>query len=378
MTRRALVPVAALLAALSWVSTSAQGTSVSSEAADVSAGWAAVAADDLPRASALATSAVAKYPHSLAVGVLAIHTRLLTGGSAAALAQYEQWLGTAAADEPYLVRLVALGLLRETVRSARASTEQRRALEALRGEGDDTTLAALAPAADAGNLIAMEGLGALGDEAAVRKLIAALQTGAGDRRRAIEALAATGSRLAVPPLIAVLSDPLPNNQMEAAKALGRLRAPEAVGPLRALLEAPVFAVRFAAAGALFQLRDNAGITFLRGLLESPAPMLRAQALEAMASDPDMTWQGDVRGLLNDPDPQVRLLAARLIGPHDPAAAASVVQGMFADPNVSIAQDATTIYAERIASDVAGLRQLLKNGDALVRVNAAARILELTR
>lgn len=358
---------------------SAQSTSrPSTEASEVSAGWAAMAAGNPTQASTIASTAMARYPGSLPVGILAVQSQLMRSGSTAALATYEQWLGTRSAEAPYLLRLVALGLLREAVIVTSASQPQRRALEALLAEGDDTVAAALAPAQQSGNIVATEGLAALGDEASVRSLIGAMQRGVGDRSPAIRALGATRSPLAVRPLIDVLSDPLSSNQMAAATALGALGFPEAITPLRPLLRGHVFAVEFAAAAALFRLHDAAGISFLRGLQTSESPMIRAQTLEAMAAEPDAAWMAGVRDLLDDADPQVRILAARLLAPHDPAAAAASMRQMFADPNIAVAEAANIAYADRVVNDIAGLRQLLKNADALIRVNAAARVLELTR
>ena len=49
-----------------------------------------------------------------------------------------------------------------------------------------------------------------------------------------------------------------------------------------------------------------------------------------------------------------------------------------DGNIGIREEASTIFVERVAGDFRALRGLLRSGDVGVRVQAAARILELTR
>ena len=349
----------------------------SGEAADLGAGWAAIASGDAGRAITIAASAIARHPRSLSIGALAITARLIDGGSAAALATYEQWLGTGP-DDASLVRLVALGLLREALGNVRGEAQQR-ALDALLAEGDAVVIAAtVAPIMGTGSVVALEGLGAIGDETAVMQLIAMLHTPVPmDQGRTIRALAGTRSRLAIRPLIAMLSDPLESNQIAAAGALAAIGAPESISALRGLLQSPMFSVRFASAGALHKLGDSAGTTFMRTTARSPYPMVRAQALEVLADAADASWIGSVRPLLNEPDPEVRLLAARLLAGHDDASA-RLIQDLSHDPNVAIAEAARTAYAAYVATDFPTLRQFMKDSDALIRVRAAARVLELTR
>jgi hypothetical protein len=350
------------------------------EAADVGAGWAALAAGDLNRAGVLAAAAVSRYPKSLPAANLFVQVQTLRAGSAAGLAAYEQWQGSKPSEAPYLLRVVALGLLRETVRQTPPGEPQQRAFRALTDEGDTDSLATLAANMAPDNLIGLQIQGAQGSEPAVRTLISNVRDTPGDRDKPLRALAATRSPLAVAPIVAVLSDPVPTNRIAAADALGDLGRPEAAERLRPLLRDTneQFPVRFAVARALFRLKDGAGTAFLRDLENSPHPLLRAQALEATSSAADPSWVASVRPLLTETDPHVRLIAARLIAPYDGAAALSVVQSLLNDSNLGIRDEAALVYSDRVASDLPTLRIYLHNGRAIMRVNAAARILELTR
>jgi len=348
------------------------------ESADIAAGWAALSSGDLNRAGVLAAAAVSRYPKSLAAANLFIQTQTLRAGAAAGLAAYEQWQGSTPSEAPYLLRVVALGLLREAVRGVPPGSDQQRALRALTEEDDTETLAALAADSQPGNLMGLQIQGALGSEPAVRSLIASVRTTPGDRTRALNALAATKSPLAVAPIVEVLADPVITNRIAAADALGDLVRPEAAERLRPLLKENQIALRFAAARALFRLKDPAGTAFLRDLENSPHAMIRAQALEATSSVADATWVSSVRPLLADPDPMVRLLAAKLIMPYDGAAAIGAVQSLLNDGNIAVREAAALAYADRVAADFPTLRLYLHNSSSTIRVNAAARILELTR
>ncbi len=98
----------------------------------------------------------------------------------------------------------------------------------------------------------------------------------------------------------------------------------------------------------------------------------------MATNPDLSWQALVRSLTEDPDPVVRLDAARLIAPYDQPLAKRVLDGLMADGNLGIREAAAEVMVDRVAADVATLRKLLRSGDSRIRVQAAGRILELTR
>ena len=71
-------------------------------------------------------------------------------------------------------------------------------------------------------------------------------------------------------------------------------------------------------------------------------------------------------------------AARLLATQDPAAAQAVFERLATDPNLTIREDASRAAAATLPGDFTRLRALLRNTDRLTRVQAAGRILELTR
>jgi len=75
---------------------------------------------------------------------------------------------------------------------------------------------------------------------------------------------------------------------------------------------------------------------------------------------------------------VRLGAARLIAPYDTTLANSVLDDLMRSDNVGVREAASDALAEGVASDFKTLRRLLRSADLLAQVNAAARILEITR
>lgn len=348
------------------------------EAAELGAGWSALAAGQTGSAAAIAATAIGKYPRSLGAATLFIQTEALRSGAIAGLSAYEQWLGGRSLEDPFLVRVVALGFLREAVRVTPAGDAQRLAFQALSLDGDAATLAALAQTTPPNGVVEMQMLGAMGNEGAVLGLVAILREILGDRTRIINALRDTRSPRAAQALIEVLSDQLPSNRMAAADALGQMGATVAIDRLRGLLTDHQSAVRLAAARALFRLRDPAGTPLLRELENSEYSMVRAQALEATAGDADQTWLNSVRRLLGDPDPLVRLLAAKLIAPHDAAAAEAAVRGLMNDSNIAVQEVANQTLAEVVATDWPTLRRYLRSSDPVIRTAAAARILDLTR
>jgi len=137
-------------------------------------------------------------------------------------------------------------------------------------------------------------------------------------------------------------------------------------------------VKLKAAGALFRMNDSSGLALLTELTQSEHAAIRIAAARELASQPDVAWQALVRNLISDPDPVVRLEAAKLIAPYDQALAKQVVDALMQDGNIAVRQAASGAMVEGIAADFPTLRRLLRSGDILIRVRAAARILELTR
>jgi HEAT repeat protein len=349
-----------------------------SEATALAKGWSALAKGDTAGAATIGSQELSRNPHSTAALVLAVDAEVAGGGAAAGLNTYEKWLGSRKVDEAYVLRRVARAMLVESTAKQPNQKARLDALIALSQDGDLAAAAKLEQAMGSNGVGEARALAATGNERAVRLLIAQLKSTPGSKSPIIEALGASGSALAVPALKPLLSDPNDVNRAAAAEALGRLGATDAIPQLRPLLADQVFTVKLQAAGALFRLNDSSGQALLMELTASEHPAIRLAAARQLAPQPDAAWQAMVRSLTNDPDPTVRLEAARLIAPYDQALASSVLDALMRDGNIGIREAASSVFVERVAADFAALRALLRSGDVAIRVQAAARILALTR
>ena len=171
--------------------------------------------------------------------------------------------------------------------------------------------------------------------------------------------------------------------MAAARALGTLDARSAMPQLRNALRDPDGPVRTAATLALAQLGDEAALARIDDFLNSPAADIRVAAAEVRAaSSPDGPWVTVATGALQADDPLVRLYAARVLVEHaaDPSAGLDVLMQSLADPNpamrLAAAGTLDRVPAAALPADLAGLRQLLRDGSADVRASAAGAILRM--
>lgn len=377
--RSFILVVTVLASGLSPLAAAAQSSArPSSEADQLGRGWALLAKGDAHGAAAIAAQLMAHSRSSAAVVALAVDAELARGGASAALAAYEKWLSGRTVDEPHVLRRIARVLLVESSATKVHGKARLDALRALAADGDAEAAAALEQAALSNSFGEMRALATIGNERAVKSLIAQLTAMPGGKTPIIEALGSSGSKLAIPPLRSLLSDPADVNRAAAAEALGRLGATDAIPQLRALLKDPMFPVKLKAAGALYLLNDSTGLPFLMEVAGSEHAAIRVAAARELAAQPDANWQAMVRTLASDADPAVRLQAAQLIAPYDQALARSVLDALMRDDNIGIREAASGVFVERVASDFVTLRSLLRNGDIAVRIQAAARILELTR
>lgn len=355
----------------------------SQEALLLAQGWGYLSIGDTSRAADAAAQVLAQFPLSDAGVALAIETELSRTGWSGALDVYERWLAARRADAPYALRRVARACLREALKDLSTRTQ---AIEALVADGDQQVLAEATAASSAGKFGDTQALAAVGDERAVRLLIAQLDAVPNARGPAIQALATSHSRLAVAPLLKLLDDPNDNTRAAAIDALGQLGAQEVAGRIRPLLEdsKQPFFIKFVSARALGRLGDGSGVAFLRQTLDNSAPtpelsQLRIDLAGALAAiGPDTGWQDTARSLLNDPAANVRADAARILAPYDNALAKGTLDALLSDPNPAIRQKSAQILAHDVAGDYATLRRLLRSSDAETRTSAAARLLDITR
>jgi HEAT repeat protein len=349
------------------------------EAIELTNGWANLAERKPADAAVRAQKVLASHPRSAAAFALALEAEIARAGSAAALAAYEQWVGARTVEEPSPLRRIAFALLHELARDPRSGAARLEAVRALAADGDSSAGEQLAAAMADGRLPETRVLAALGNEAAVKALVANLEQGSGNPVTAIEALADSGSRRAIPPLSARLSDPSPEIRGAAAEGLGKLgKQFEVSERLKPLLKDPVSFVRVKAAGALFGLGDMSGLPLLQELATSDVASSQLIAAQAMASQPDGQWLDLVRRLTSASEPEIRVGAATLLVPHDPELARRVLDAAMNDGNPAIRDMAGETVVDLWATDLRGLRQMLKSPNAIARAKAAGRILTLVR
>lgn len=372
---RLLVTLTTLVPALAFAQESSR---VRPGAAGLAEGWALLAKGDAAGAALKASQELTRDPRSMAALTLAVDAELSRSGASSALATYEKWLGTRKVDAPYVLRYIARAMLVETTRQKPVTASRIDALAALAADGDQDAAITLDQAMTSQGFAETRVLASMGSTKAVKALIAQLDSMPGSKTPVINALGASGNKLAVPPLKALLADPNDLNRAAAAEALGQLGATETIRDLIPLLKDQVFTVRLKAAGALYRLNDPSGMSLLMELTGSEHAAIRIAAAAELAAQPDASWQSLVRSLATDPDPMVRLEAARLIAPYDQQLANSTLDGLMRDGNIAIRESASGVFVDRVAGDFAALRALLRSGDVAVRVKAGSRILELTR
>lgn len=348
---------------------------IDTEAAGLMQGWALMAQGQHGLAESHAATVLQKFPRSVAVAVLAIEASLAASGPEAGLQQYDRWMGSRTVEDPSLLRLVALGVLRAEARQD--SPARSEALRLLARE-PDFDAAALLPGPGASGGAPPRVLAALGNEEAVAQVIEELKSGTSNKLAAIEALGASRSPRAEAAVTVELTDARPEVRAAAADALGRLQARGAQPKLRELLDDPFSFVRVRAAAALLALDDAAGLPLLRELLVSETPASQLMGAEALAGSPDANWLETVRSLARTGEPTVRLAAARLLAPHDPALARSVTESLAQDANPAVRALASRTFVHTASGDLAALRRLLRAEDPLTRVRAAGHILAATR
>jgi len=341
-------------------------------------GWALLAAGDTARAAGYAQSVLDKYPRNIAAAALRVEAEIARGGGQAGLLAYENWLGARKLEDGYLLRRAARAILWEAAGDPAVGVE---ALQHLAADDDPEARARLARRMVAGGAGETRALARLGDQGAIQRLIRQIETGEGSKMMQIEALIQSKSPLAIPTLMKLLKDPNdPYHVAAAADGLGTLGARQAIPDLQRLYDdqRQLVPVRQMAAVGLFKMNDMTGIQMLIRQLASEFPMVSIGTANLMASNPTPEWHAAVKRGLADPDPAVRVMAAELLAVADREAAKAALQGLLLDDNQVIREKASQAMVQKIAGDFGTFRQFLRSGDALTRVQAGGRVLELTR
>jgi HEAT repeat protein len=341
-------------------------------------GWAWLAAGDTAKAAGFAQSVLEKYPRSIAAASLRVEAEIARGGGQAGLLAYEQWLGARKLEDGYLLRRAARAVLWEAAANPAVGVE---ALQHLAGDDDAEARAQLARRMVTGALGDTRALARLGDPGAIQRLIRQIETGEGSKMLQIEALIQSKSPLAIPPLMRLLKDTnYPDHIAAAADGLGTLGGRQAIPELQRLYNdtRQLSTVRLMAAAGLFKMNDMTGIQLLMKQLASNVPAISIGTASLMASNPGPEWHAAVKKGLSDPDPAVRVMAADLLALADREASRVALEQLLLDDNAVIREKASQAMVQKVAGDFGTLRRFLRSGDALTRVQAGGRILELTR
>ena len=369
---------------------SAQGGRANAAAAqgtqEIAAGWTALAGGRAAEAERAATAMLRKNPRSHEALTLLVRARVTSGQPAGALDSYEQWLRSVTREDVFLLQPIATGILR-TIAASAEQPAQTRALQLLAENGDPDAgarLTEVASAAAGGSIDADVALAKAGDARAVTRLERRLQVQGRDVSLAIDALRDAGAKGSAGAIAAMLDPARPApTRMAAARALGKLGAEIAMTPLRNALQDPDGPVRVAATLALAQLGDEAALARVDEFANSPSGDLRVAAAEVRAAgNPHGAWVTTVTAALQDEDPLVRVHAAEVLVEHaaDPSAGLEALMRSLSDPNPALRLAAASaldrIPPTALPSDLASLRQLLRDGSADVRASAAGAILRL--
>jgi len=349
-------------------------------------GWTALAAGRAGEAETIADALLQAGTRRHDATALKVQARVQAGRVSAALDAYEQWQQKLPQEDVFLLQPIARGLL-ETESHAKDAALRTRALQALAEAGDRQAAARLAEIASAeSGGTADEALAELGNPRAIARLTQRITTPGprGDVSSAIDALAKANAKDAAAAIAAALDParPLPT-KMSAARALGQLDAQSAIPQLKRALQDPDPPVRMLAAAALARLGDQSGATLLREMENSPVLDIRLMVVEGSAAgNPAGAWVGVATAALQDPDPLVKLDAATMLVKYaaDPKPGYAVLAGALTDPNPAMrfaaSRELDEVPPAVLATDVGGLRRLLRDAAPLIRVSAASALLRL--
>jgi HEAT repeat protein len=350
-----------------------------SREAQLAQGWNALAGGKSEVAAKTAAGLLKASPKDHDAASLAVAAGAAANGPAA-LRAYEQWLGAAGHEDPFLLETVAISFLRELA-GADSSTRVA-ALAELSARGDRQARETIDQLATGGQLpVSVEAsLAAAGDAAAFQRLRSHVeQQNPADKSAAIDALRASGQPGAAGIIVSALKDQAPPSRAAAATALADLNASEAIGELRAALGAEQDPqVRGAMRLALGRLGDAAGQEALTIERNSAVPARRLDLLAADANrDANGAWVQQAEAMLQDSDPVARLRAAELLVRHGHAArASSTLENAFSAASAPVRTVAARTLAGALASqqDYARLRKMLTDQVAEVRLYAARALL----
>lgn len=352
-----------------------------SDAASIAAGWTAAAGGRVDAAVREADGILRRRPWDRSALVLKI-SALAAAGPTRALDAYEQWVTGGRTDDAGLLEPVAVAVLNEiaTGRAAELKRPALRALAAARVAGSQAALDALLSSRESGLERDVE-MARSGDAAAAQRLNDEASAPGGDTPAIAKALASAGVA-GEPGLLVLLKSLNPQSRSTAAEALGQIDSEAARTALKGLLQDVDPVVRMSATISLAQMDDSNALSAVEQMLASNVPDVQLAAARAWKGRTG-PWVPVVRALLDNPDGLTRIEAARTIAPVDPQAARRVIEAALGDPNPVIRYESATaindgLEAEFARTDLATLRQRLRDRDDAVRLAVADVLLRLAR
>jgi HEAT repeat protein len=181
-------------------------------------------------------------------------------------------------------------------------------------------------------LAAIAAIGRLNTQAAVARLLEALESGDTEFADiAARSLVNAGTAISQH-IIDLLRAPNSELRTRAARILGQIREPLALAPLTSALRDTDEWVRAAAALALGNLLDPSATESLIVCLHDVHPSVRAAAADALGQLRDLSAREPLLPLLQDRQASVRAAAARALGRIGDNIAAEPVTGLLDDPD----------------------------------------------
>lgn len=316
------------------------------------------------------------------VGALRVKVEALV-----ALARVEQahaaydayFAATHAEDDETLVRL-ARGVL---VELERAPTVEARieALAVRARAGDAAARAAIEAVAKAvppttATWRATLALAALGDRAAIRRVVTTSGQGTGSGRVAgVDGLRHVPPADAVEALRSALRDTDTMVQATAAEVAAAHPMPQLRDDLLRVMRESRQGAPLWAAVALAKVGERAADPVIRSAVDG-LPDGRLIAARALAGGADRLWVDKLRPLLEDNNALFRVLAAeQLLGPAPEAARPALVSAL-ADVNPLIRAEAVRVLASEPTVDRALMRRALRDASADARLHAARALMRL--
>ncbi|MSU57252.1 MAG: hypothetical protein EXS35_03560 [Pedosphaera sp.] len=164
---------------------------------------------------------------------------------------------------------------------------------------------------------AVEALGKIDDDRALRPLLSALKSpDSSVCVAAIDVLTKRGEAQAIPGIISLLRHKEPAARVAATESLGRLGAKQAIEPLRSLLKDPSWDVRRATAETLGRLKDAKSVEALSTNLNDLDADVREATALALGSLSDRRAIGALVKSLKDSTSGVRRIAAAALSRID--------------------------------------------------------------